>query len=79
MTSSRVQLATLPGKLLLDPQDIIAVCEDLGISAEGITGAVVEIEDGEYKSVWLTDYASPARLDARYFEVPLPWRQPVQP
>ena len=52
--------------LLVDSQDIQAVCEYFGIPTIDITGAMVDIEDGEYVNVLMTSSSRPYSVDADY-------------
>lgn len=55
--------SSIPGKLITDSQDVRAVLEHLGRTdlLGDVTAAIVEVVDGEYRSVWVT-------TSARYFE-----------
>lgn len=57
--------------LVLDSQDLRAICEYFGIDYDGtgITGALVEIADGEYCSCELTTDNKPYLIDAVYRDV----------
>lgn len=50
--------------------DLAAVLDCVGISPEyreDITGALVEVSDGEYGEVWLTESCAPYDLSASYY------------
>ncbi len=52
-----------------DSQDVLTVCESVGLSAEdaaSITAAIVEVLDGEYGEVWLSESNAPYDLTAVY-------------
>ncbi len=52
-----------------DSQDVQAVCESVGLSAddtENITAAMVIIGDGEYVKIWLSESNRPYDLTAVY-------------
>lgn len=67
--SEQIELTTL----VLDTQDIKSVLDsvpnDLGYNLDTTTGALVEIESGDYTEVWLTDYRCPYLNDAVYCKV----------
>lgn len=60
-------------KLVLDSQDIKAILEyapnSFGYGVNETTGALVEIKDGDYTEVWLTDYRRPYLDSAVYCKV----------
>ena len=62
-------LDDIEGDLVLDSQDIAAVLESIGSNETDITGAVVQLVDGEYLEVWLTDSSRPYHVNALYWRV----------
>ena len=62
-------LDDIEGDLVLDSQDIAAVLESIGSNETDITGAVVQLVDGEYLEVWLTDSSRPYHVNALYWRM----------
>ena len=60
-------LQDINGQLVLDSQDIAAVLESIGSNETDITGAVVQLVDGDYSAVWLTDSSRPYHVNALYW------------
>jgi hypothetical protein len=58
-------------ELVTDSQDVKAVCDAVGVDydANGVTGALVKVGEGEYEDVWLTDSARPFDNSAHYMPV----------
>jgi len=59
-------LPNLEYMLLTDSQEVKAVLKNLGIKDNDITAALIWAEDGDYKSVYLTEDNSPWELYAEY-------------
>lgn len=68
-SSEQIALTTL----IVDSQDIKAILEHtpncLGYDQDTTTGALIEIKDGDYTEVWLTDYRQPYLDSAVYCKV----------
>lgn len=65
---SRTPAALPDHTLVTDSQDVRAVCDSVGVNmdANGITGALVVVGEGEYEDVWLTDNSRPFDNNANY-------------
>lgn len=58
-------------QLITDSQDLDAICDHFGISKyrDDITGAIVVIDDGDYRLCYLTEDAAPYLNTADYTPV----------
>lgn len=52
--------------LLQDSQDIAALCESIGLNVDRVSGALVDIDNGDYVEVWVTCYRAPYAIDSVY-------------
>lgn len=64
--------------LLTDSQGVTAIVEHIGLTPEDcnldrITGAIVEVLDGDYGEIWLTTSSAPYSMDA-YYNTPDYWK-----
>ena len=73
MDNGTKECGEIAGTLVTDSQGLDSVyesvyteCRRWGFDREDITGALVQVGDGDYSEAWITTYRSPHSIHAMY-------------